>query len=61
MAEIIKNFNTYSLKNFQSFILGLLTPIVIMLLFYSTSIYIDGVNENYFKIFCQIKSKDAAN
>tara|TARA_B100001093_G_C26627426_1_gene927326 strand:- start:532 stop:717 length:186 start_codon:yes stop_codon:yes gene_type:complete len=61
MSVKIIRLNPYPFKNSHAFILGVLTPITILLLFYAFAIYINGVNENYFKIFCQIKSKDAAN
>ena len=51
----------YPFKWYQSYILGFLTVPLILLLFYASAIYINGVNENYYNIFCYDKNSDESN
>jgi len=49
--------NPYPFGKYHAFFLGIITIPLILIMFNTAAIYIDGVNENYFKIFCNNKKK----
>lgn len=44
--------NKYPFLWYHSLILGFLTPLLLLFIFYASAVYIDGVNDNYSEIFC---------